>query len=106
MMAGRLWPKLAPVFWLLAVGCGLSRVLAKAHFVSDVVLAALCAWPLVDMLWWWNRREVERHHLVPWPPPLHRELQREAANEKTKPQRANASSTHDRRADRPRHRNS
>jgi membrane-associated phospholipid phosphatase len=86
MIAGRLWPKLAPVFWLLAIGCGLSRVLAKAHFVSDVVLAALCAWPLVDMLWWWNRREVERYRLVPWPPPLRRELQREAANKKTKPQ--------------------
>ncbi len=64
MMAGRLWPKLAPVFWLLA---------------------AVCAWPVVAMLWWWNRREVERHHLVPWPPPLRRELQREAEPDRIKP---------------------
>ncbi|MFW5683156.1 MAG: phosphatase PAP2 family protein, partial [Phycisphaeraceae bacterium] len=83
MMAGRLWPKLAPLFWLFAAGCGLSRVMAEAHFVSDVALAAACAWPAVAMLWWWNRREVERHHLVPWPPPLRRELERDAQKRDT-----------------------
>mgnify|MGYP006270098557 CR=1 FL=1 len=67
MMLGRLWPRAAPLCWVLAAGCGLTRVMAEAHFVSDVVLAALIAWPTASMLWWWNAREVQRHGLVKWP---------------------------------------
>lgn len=75
-MAGRLWPRLAPGFWLLGAGCGLTRVMAEAHFVSDTVLAAVIAWPAAAMLWWWNRREVERCGLPPWPPSLERDAKR------------------------------
>jgi membrane-associated phospholipid phosphatase len=39
----KLLPRAWPVWWLLAAGCGLTRVLARAHYSSDVVMAALIA---------------------------------------------------------------
>jgi len=39
----KLLPRAWPVWWLLAAGCGLTRVLARAHYLSDVVMAALIA---------------------------------------------------------------
>lgn len=39
----RLFPRAWPVWWGLAVGCGLTRVLARAHYVSDIAMAALVA---------------------------------------------------------------
>jgi membrane-associated phospholipid phosphatase len=50
-MLARLFPRAAPVWWLLAAGCGLTRVMAGAHFVSDIVVAALGAWLVVAALW-------------------------------------------------------
>jgi membrane-associated phospholipid phosphatase len=50
-MLARLFPRAAPVWYALAVGCGLSRVLARAHFVSDVVVAALFSWLIVALMW-------------------------------------------------------
>lgn len=47
----RLFPGTAPVAYLLAAGCALSRVLARAHFVSDVVGAALAGWAVGALLW-------------------------------------------------------
>lgn len=48
---GWLFPRARGVFWLLAAGCGFTRLLAGAHFTSDVYVAAclsyaLCAWLL------------------------------------------------------------
>jgi membrane-associated phospholipid phosphatase len=40
-MASYLFPRTAPVWLLWAVGCAATRVLAQAHFTSDVVLAAI-----------------------------------------------------------------
>ena len=40
-MASYLFPRTAPVWLLWAAGCAVSRVLAQAHFTSDVVLAAV-----------------------------------------------------------------
>ena len=40
----RCYPRIAPVVVAWACGCGLSRVLDGAHFVSDVVAAAGLAW--------------------------------------------------------------
>jgi membrane-associated phospholipid phosphatase len=37
----RLFPRATVIWWLLAIGCGLSRVAAGAHFLSDVVVAAV-----------------------------------------------------------------
>ena len=47
----RLFPGAAPVAYLLAAGCGLSRVLARAHFVSDAVAGALAGWAVGAVLW-------------------------------------------------------
>ncbi|MDG1479323.1 MAG: phosphatase PAP2 family protein [Myxococcota bacterium] len=43
-LLARLYPRVAPVVVLWAVGCGLTRVLDGAHFLSDVVAAAGLAW--------------------------------------------------------------
>ena len=40
----RLFPRAKWVWFVLAAGCGLTRVLARAHFVSDVTLGALMGW--------------------------------------------------------------
>jgi membrane-associated phospholipid phosphatase len=50
-MLARLFPRAAPVWYLLAAGCGLTRILAQAHFVSDVALAALAAWLVAAGVW-------------------------------------------------------
>lgn len=39
-MVGRIWPRLAPLTLLTAIACGISRMLAGAHFASDVFLGA------------------------------------------------------------------
>ncbi len=53
----RMYPRARWLWYALAVGCGITRVLARAHFVSDVVLAAIVAWIVVDLL---SRAEVLR----------------------------------------------
>jgi membrane-associated phospholipid phosphatase len=55
-MIARLFPRAAPVAYLMAAACGLTRVLAQAHFASDVVGAAIAAWVVVALIW----RLVER----------------------------------------------
>ena len=47
----RLFPRAWPVWWALAWGCGLSRVAAGAHFLSDIVVAAIAAWLIVFGIW-------------------------------------------------------
>ncbi len=49
----RLFPRTAPVAYLLAAGCGLTRILAHAHFASDVVAGAIAGWAVVAILWRW-----------------------------------------------------
>lgn len=51
----RLFPRAAPVWYLLAAGCALTRVLARSHFLSDVVLAAIVGWLVASLLWRWLR---------------------------------------------------
>jgi membrane-associated phospholipid phosphatase len=46
-----LFPRARWVWIALAAGCGLSRVLAQAHFVSDVVVAAMAAFATTTWLW-------------------------------------------------------
>ncbi len=43
-MLARLYPRARWVGYTLAAGCAVTRVLARAHFVSDVVLAAGLGW--------------------------------------------------------------
>lgn len=52
----RLFPRARIVFWALAWGCALSRVADGAHFVSDVVTAAVAAWLVVDRVWVFSLR--------------------------------------------------
>ena len=47
----RLFPRAAPVAYLMAAACGLTRVLAQAHFASDVVGAAIAGWVVVALIW-------------------------------------------------------
>ena len=51
VILGRLFPRTAPVAYALAAGCALTRVLARAHFASDVVVGALAGWAVGALLW-------------------------------------------------------
>jgi membrane-associated phospholipid phosphatase len=46
----RLAPRTGPVWVALALGCGATRLLAGAHFASDIAAAALLAWGTVAVL--------------------------------------------------------
>lgn len=46
----RLYPRAAPLWLALAVGCALTRVLEQAHFLSDVTAAALISYAVVQLL--------------------------------------------------------
>lgn len=50
-MLARLFPRARWVGYSLAVGCAASRVLHRAHFVSDVVFAAGLGWLVGWFLW-------------------------------------------------------
>lgn len=50
-MLSRLFPRAWPVWYVLAAGCGLTRVAAGAHFLSDIAVAFLAAWAVAALLW-------------------------------------------------------
>lgn len=50
----RIYPRARIVWWGLAWGCGLSRVVDGAHFLSDVVAAAVIGWLVGALLWRWR----------------------------------------------------
>ncbi len=50
-MLARLFPRARWVGYVLAAGCGVTRVVARAHFVSDVVFAAGLGWFVSWLLW-------------------------------------------------------
>jgi membrane-associated phospholipid phosphatase len=49
----RLFPRARLVWWGLAWGCGLTRVASGAHFLSDIVVAAILGWLVGAVLWRW-----------------------------------------------------
>ena len=49
-MLARVYPRARWVGYALAAGCGLTRVMARAHFLSDVVLAAGLGWAVAAVL--------------------------------------------------------
>jgi membrane-associated phospholipid phosphatase len=51
-MLARIFPRARGVWYGLGAGCAFSRVAAGAHFVSDVVMAAVLAYGVVALLWW------------------------------------------------------
>ena len=53
-VVARRYPRTAPLLVALAAGCGLTRIFAQAHFLSDVVAGALGGWAVG---WWTGRRQ-------------------------------------------------
>lgn len=51
VMLGYMYPRTRWIWWGLAAGCALSRVLARAHFLSDVVVGAVAALATTTLLW-------------------------------------------------------
>lgn len=49
MLAAR-FPRAAGAFYLVAVGCALTRVMANAHYLSDTVVAACLGWAVAQLL--------------------------------------------------------
>lgn len=60
----RLFPRARWVFYALAAGCGLSRVMATAHYLSDTVVAACVGWGVVAAVWYPLAKPVESRHSV------------------------------------------
>jgi membrane-associated phospholipid phosphatase len=52
----RMFPRARIIWWGLAWGCGLSRVADGAHFLSDVVAAAVIGWLVGAIVWRWRER--------------------------------------------------
>ncbi|MBC8089139.1 MAG: phosphatase PAP2 family protein [Phycisphaerae bacterium] len=54
----QLFPRTRWLWYAMAAGCGYTRVLARAHYVSDVVVAGFVAWFVGDaiMRWGLNKR--------------------------------------------------
>jgi membrane-associated phospholipid phosphatase len=50
----RIFPRARIVWWGLAWGCAFTRVAAGAHFVSDVVVAAMVGWLTGAIVWHWR----------------------------------------------------
>lgn len=56
---GRCFPGTAPVWYLLAVGCAATRVMAGAHYVSDTVAAAALGWLVAEGCWRWAAKKAQ-----------------------------------------------
>lgn len=50
-MLARMYPRGRWLWYAVAAGCGLTRVLARAHFVSDIALAAVVGWAVTALIW-------------------------------------------------------
>jgi membrane-associated phospholipid phosphatase len=59
-MLARLYPRARWLWYALAAGCALTRLLARAHFLSDVTLAAIAGWVVAAGLWRWYLRHEGR----------------------------------------------
>ncbi len=55
-MLAHLYPRARWLWFALATGCALTRVLARAHFLSDVTLSAIIGWTVAALLWRWYLR--------------------------------------------------
>jgi membrane-associated phospholipid phosphatase len=62
----RIFPRAWPVWWFLAWGCAFTRVMAGAHFFSDVVAAAVIGWAMGALVWRWRR---DAREASPWDTP-------------------------------------
>ena len=54
----RMFPRAWMVWWGLAWGCGITRIGAGAHFLSDVVVAAVVGWAVGALVWSWREERM------------------------------------------------
>jgi membrane-associated phospholipid phosphatase len=59
-MIARLHGPTAPIILAMAAGCGVTRILAGAHFLSDVTVGAFVGWMATSALWALHLRNVRR----------------------------------------------
>ncbi|MGV3711204.1 MAG: phosphatase PAP2 family protein [Gemmatimonas sp.] len=57
IVLARLFPRVAWMWYLLALGCGLTRVMAGAHYLSDVSVGAVSAWIAGALIVRWGLRK-------------------------------------------------
>jgi len=50
-MLARMYPRARWVFYVLAWGCGVTRMLSRAHYLSDVTFGALLGWAVGWGIW-------------------------------------------------------
>jgi membrane-associated phospholipid phosphatase len=62
VLVGFLWPRTMPLMLLAACGCAATRVVAGAHFLTDVYVGALCG---VGCAWVLRPRVGKRRVLLP-----------------------------------------
>jgi membrane-associated phospholipid phosphatase len=56
-MLARLYPRARWLWYALAAGCALTRVMARAHFLSDVTLSTIIGWAVAALIWRWYLRQ-------------------------------------------------
>lgn len=57
VVLARLFPRARWLWYLVAVACGVTRLLAGAHYASDVVVGAVAAYVLGNLLMNWGLRQ-------------------------------------------------
>lgn len=57
VVLARLYPRTRWLWITLAIGCGLTRVMARAHYASDVAVAGVAAWLIGDRIMRWALRK-------------------------------------------------
>ncbi|MEP6833336.1 MAG: phosphatase PAP2 family protein [Gemmatimonas sp.] len=54
VVLARLFPRVWWMWYLVAIGCGITRILAFAHYASDVAVAGVLAYIVGDLLMRWG----------------------------------------------------
>lgn len=57
LMLCHIFPRASVIWVALAAGCGATRILANAHFASDIFVAAALGWIVVRTTWHYHLRE-------------------------------------------------
>ena len=55
LMLCKLFPRATVVWWILAIGCAVTRIGSQKHFLSDTLVSALIGMVVVRCLWNWHR---------------------------------------------------
>jgi membrane-associated phospholipid phosphatase len=50
-MLARMYPRARWVFYVIAWGCGVTRMVSRAHYLSDVTFGALLGWAVGWGVW-------------------------------------------------------